>query len=100
MFFYVISYFLYRIWDSTFGSIIPTAKAEKKSKEHDIMRQELKDRSGHKIGEIRDEGSKQIIYDQSGHRLGYFDGRYTYDQSGRRIGEGNLLTTLLVKIGR
>lgn len=64
------------------------------------MRQELKDRSGRKIGEIRDEGAKQAIYDHSGRRLGYFDGRYTYDTSGRKIGEGNLLTTLLVGIGR
>lgn len=64
------------------------------------MKQELKDRNGHKIGEIRDEGLKQVIFDQSGHRLGYYDGRYTYDQSGHRIGAGNLLATLLVRIGR
>ncbi len=59
------------------------------------MKQELKDRYGHKIGEIRDEGSKQVIYDQYGHQKGYFDGKYTYDAYGHRIGEGNLLTTLL-----
>ena len=64
------------------------------------MRQELKDRSGHRIGEIRDEGSKQVIFDRNGHRLGYYDGRYTYDRLGHRIGEGNLLTTLLVGIER
>lgn len=62
------------------------------------MKQELKDSRGRKIGEIREEGSKKVIIDQGGHRLGYFDGKYTYDQAGHRIGEGDLLTTLLVRI--
>ncbi len=59
------------------------------------MTQILKDRYGIKIGEIRDEGSRQAIYDKYGIRLGYYDGRYTYDKYGRRVGEGNLLATLL-----
>ena len=62
------------------------------------MKQELRDRTGRKIGEIKDEGSRQVIYDRTGRRLGYYDGRYTFDSSGRRIGEGNLLTTLLVRL--
>ena len=62
------------------------------------MKQELRDRNGRKIGEIRDEGSRKVIYDSNGRRLGYFDGRYTYDANGRRIGEGDLLTTLLVRL--
>ena len=59
------------------------------------MTQVLKDRYGSKIGEIRDEGNRQTIYDKYGSRLGYYDGRYTYDKYGSKIGEGNMLTTLL-----
>lgn len=59
------------------------------------MDQVLKDNIGRKIGEIKDEGTRQVIYDPIGRRLGYFDGRYTYDNIGRKIGEGNLLTMLL-----
>lgn len=61
------------------------------------MDQYLKDRTGRVIGRIRQEGSRTVIYDQTGRRLGYFDGRYTFDSSGRRVGEGNLLTMLLNK---
>ena len=60
------------------------------------MTQVLKDRYGRKLGEIRDEGNRQTIYDKYGIRLGYYDGRYTYDKYGRKIGEGNLLATLLI----
>lgn len=59
------------------------------------MTQVLKDNIGRKLGEIRDEGARKVIYDHIGRRLGYFDGRYTYDAIGRKIGEGNLLTMLL-----
>lgn len=59
------------------------------------MNQVLKDRYGVKLGEIRDEGTRQTIYDKYGTRLGYYDGRYTYDKYGRKIGEGNLLATFL-----
>lgn len=59
------------------------------------MTQILKDNIGRKLGEIRDEGSRQVIYDYLGRRLRYFDGQYTYDTLGRRVGEGNLLTMLL-----
>ena len=59
------------------------------------MKQELKDRMGHKLGEIRDNGNKQEIYDRLGHKLGYYDGKNTYDRLGHKIGQGNLLTTLL-----
>lgn len=62
------------------------------------MKQELKDRNGKKIGEIRDEGSRRVIYDRNNKRLGYFDGKYTYDANNRRIGEGDLLATLLVAL--
>lgn len=58
--------------------------------------QELKDRFGHKIGEIRDEGNRQVIYDRFGHKKGSFDGTYTYDSFGHRVGSGNLLATLLL----
>lgn len=59
------------------------------------MGQILRDRLGNKIGEIKDEGNKQFIFDKLGNRLGYFDGKYTYDRLGNKIGQGNLLTTLL-----
>lgn len=59
------------------------------------MNQVLKDQYGHKIGEIRDNGSKKEIYDAYGHKQGYFDGKYTYDQYGHKVGEGNLLTSLI-----
>lgn len=59
------------------------------------MDQVLKDRYGHIIGKIKSEGNRDVIYDEYGHRLGYFDGTYTYDEYGHRVGTGNLLTTLL-----
>ncbi len=59
------------------------------------MDQVLKDRYGRKIGEIKDRGSKQEIYNELGRKCGYFDGRYTFDELGRKVGEGNLLVTLL-----
>lgn len=37
----------------------------------------------------------QVLKDRYGHKLGYFDGRYTYDQYSHKIGEGNLLSSLL-----
>jgi hypothetical protein len=62
------------------------------------MNQELRDRNGSRIGTIKDEGNRQIIYDRNGSRLGYYDGKSTYDRTGRRVGDGNLLTSLLVHI--
>ncbi|MCH3966766.1 MAG: hypothetical protein LKE52_04010 [Bacilli bacterium] len=59
------------------------------------MDQVLKDSHGHIIGKIKSEGNRDVIYDEHGHRLGYFDGRYTYDEHGHRVGTGNLLTTFL-----
>ena len=58
-------------------------------------REILRDRLGHKIGEIRVKGNRDVIYDHLGHKLGYYDGKYTYDRLGHKIGSGNLLTMLL-----
>ena len=58
-------------------------------------REILRDRLGRKIGEIRAEGNRDVIYDHLGHKLGYYDGKYTYDRLGHKIGSGNLLTMLL-----
>lgn len=58
-------------------------------------REILRDRLGHKIGEICVEGNRDVIYDHLGHKLGYYDGKYTYDRLGHKIGSGNLLTMLL-----
>ena len=57
----------------------------------------LKNSSGKKIGEIRDQGSDQILYDAHGRRLGTYDSDadITHDAHGRRVGTGNLLTSLL-----
>lgn len=57
--------------------------------------EQLKDRYGVKIGEVRESGSRLEIYDRYGVKLGYYDGRYTYDRYGVRVGEGNLLAALL-----
>ena len=57
--------------------------------------QVLRDKYGLRLGEIKTENNREVIYDKYGNRLGYFDGKYTYDKYGNRIGEGNLLTTLL-----
>lgn len=61
-----------------------------------MARQELKDRFGHKIGEIRDEGNRQMIYDRFDHKKRSFDETYTYDAFRHRVGSGNLLSTLLL----
>ena len=60
-----------------------------------MARQELKDRNNRRIGEIRDEGSRQVIYDKNNRKCGSFDGKDTYDKNNRKVGSGNLLTTLL-----
>ena len=62
------------------------------------MNQELRDARGLRIGEIRDEGDRQVICDACGQRLGYYDGRYTYDERGLMFAEGNLLTALLKEV--
>lgn len=57
----------------------------------------LKDRSGNKIGEIKNQGDRLIIVDKSGNKLGSYDPRtnITYDKSGNKYGSGNLLTSLI-----
>lgn len=61
------------------------------------MRQDLRDRTGRRIGYIEDRGNRKEIFDATGRRLGYYDGKHTFDATGRRIGEGDLLATLLSK---
>jgi len=57
----------------------------------------LKDSSGKKVGEIKDRGDKQVLYDANGRLQGEYDSssNTTRDAHGRRVGTGNLLTTLL-----
>ena len=57
--------------------------------------QELKNNLGHPIGKIKTEGSKLVIYNKFGVKLGSYDGKYTYNKFGHKVGQGNLLTTLL-----
>jgi hypothetical protein len=61
------------------------------------MGQILRTASGVKIGEIKDEGIKLVIYSASNVRLGYYDksSNITYTASNVKVGIGNLLTTLL-----
>ncbi len=63
-----------------------------------MNKQVLRDRYGHRIGEIEETSNgKLILRDKNGSRKGEYDPRYntTYDRTGRRVGEGNLLTMLL-----
>lgn len=59
--------------------------------------QVLKDKSGNRLGEIREQSGRFVIYDKTGNRRGEFDPKtnVTKDKTGNRVGEGNLLTTLL-----
>ena len=61
------------------------------------MTRVLKDNHGIKIGEIRVSGSKQIIFDSSGRKMGEYDEDtdMTKDRNGRKVGSGNLLSSLL-----
>ena len=57
----------------------------------------LRDKVGSKIGEIREQGGKQVIYDKLGSKKGEYDPKtnVTKDKLGKKVGTGNLLTTLL-----
>jgi len=59
--------------------------------------QELRNRNGHLIGKIVEEGGKLVIKDPNGHSKGKYDPNTntTSDTNGHRIGTGNLLVTLL-----
>ena len=61
------------------------------------MSQILRTASGVKIGEIRDEGNKLVIYSATNVRKGHHDksNNTTYTASNVKVGTGNLLTTLL-----
>jgi hypothetical protein len=61
------------------------------------MSEILRDRYGHKIGEVVAQGSKRILRDEYGHKLGEYDSRdgITRDERGRLLGRGDLLLTLL-----
>jgi hypothetical protein len=56
------------------------------------MGQILRTASGVKIGEIKDEGIKLVIYSASNVRLGYYDksSNITYSASNVKVGIGNL----------
>lgn len=58
----------------------------------------LKNKNGHKIGTIKDDGRIQSIFDKNGHKLGEYKKNQdiTYNKNGHKIGKGNLLSTLLV----
>jgi hypothetical protein len=57
----------------------------------------LRDRYGMRIGEIRVNGSRQVLHDRYGYILGSYDSHddFTRDQYGTVVGRGNLLVTLL-----
>ena len=58
---------------------------------------DLRDSNGHVIGRLKQEGSKQVLYNASGQKLGWYDEglNETRDARGQNVGSGNLLTTLL-----
>ncbi len=63
-----------------------------------MNRQELKDRFGNRIGEIKeDSNGNQTLYDRMSNRLGEYrkDRNVTLDRLGNRVGDGNQLTRLL-----
>lgn len=60
------------------------------------MGQILRDRLGHRIGEIKeDKNGKMIVTDELGHRIGDYDGKSTYNRLGHRIGDGDQTSALL-----
>jgi hypothetical protein len=61
------------------------------------MSEILRDRYGHKIGEVVIQGTKRILRDEYGRKLGDYDARdgMTRDVNGRLIGRSDLLLTLL-----
>jgi YD repeat-containing protein len=58
----------------------------------------VKDSAGRKIGEIKQQGSRQKAYDAQGRLLGTYDSKtdVTLDVHGKRFGTGNLLATLVM----
>ena len=54
-------------------------------------------RYGNRIGEIEINGSKRVLRDKAGKRLGEYDSSTdrTRDKFGNPVGQGDLLTTLL-----
>ena len=54
-------------------------------------------RSGVKVGSLRESGNQRILEDRSGNKLGHYDRNTntTYDRSGNKIGNGDVLLTLL-----
>jgi hypothetical protein len=57
----------------------------------------LRTASNVKIGEIRDQGDKLVIYSASNVRKGHYDKKLniTYNANNVKVGTGNLLTMLL-----
>jgi hypothetical protein len=57
----------------------------------------LRNASNIKIGEIRDQGDKLVIYNASNIKKGHYDKKLniTYNASNIKVGSGNLLTMLL-----
>lgn len=57
----------------------------------------LRNSSNVKIGEIREQGDKLIIYSASNVKKGHYDKKLniTYNANNVKVGTGNLLTTLL-----
>lgn len=61
------------------------------------MSQVLRDKNGRKLGEIRGDQGRLLVYDKNGKRKGEYDPKTntTKDKQGKPIGEGNLLVSLL-----
>jgi hypothetical protein len=61
-------------------------------------REELRDRHGNLIGIIEINGSRRTLRDKAGNRLGEYNSgdNWTRDKQGNPVGQGDLLTTLLM----
>jgi len=55
------------------------------------MDEYLKDKHGRIIGVIRTQSNIKTIYEFTGKRLGFYDGKCTYTPTGTIVGYGNLL---------
>ena len=62
-----------------------------------MAREYLKDNCNRIMGWIDDQGSREYIYDSTGHQLGWYQKNTdsTFDNCGRMLGRGNTLTRLL-----
>lgn len=62
-----------------------------------MSNQVLRDKHNNKIGEVKEQSGKLVIFDKHNNRMGEYDPKtnITRDKHNNKVGSGNLLTTLL-----